>query len=144
MHVPIARVVASLAALALAGCASFTDPLGRHDALELAQKQYTEAIRWGNLDRALGFVEPEQREGFERLMATLEEIRITDFEIGQIEGDESEASVTVTYRGYAMAYQIERLFREHQQWTRAEGLGNRWQVQSDLDEGVGTLLGAMN
>ena len=144
MHVPIVRVVAPLAALAVVGCAAFSDPLGRHDALELAQKRYTEAIRWGYLDRARGFVQPEHREAFEGLMPRLEEIRITDFEIGQIEGDENEASVTVTYRGYALAYQIERPFREHQQWTRVEGLSNQWHVESDLDEGVGALLGAMN
>ena len=144
MHVPMVRVIAPLAALAVAGCAAFTDPLGRHDALELAQKQYTEAIRWGDLDRARGFVEPELREAFERLTPTLEEIRITDFEIGQIEGDESEASVTVTYRGYARAYQIEKPFREHQQWSRVDGLVSQWHVQSDLHEVVGSLLGATN
>ena len=144
MQVSIVRGVALLAVLAVAGCVSFSDPLGRHEALEMAQKQYTEAIRWGNLDIARGFVDPEEREAFEGLTPTFEEIRITDFEIGTIEGDESEASVTVTYRGYARAYQVEKPFSEHQQWSRVEGLKNQWHVQSDLDEGVGTLLGAMN
>ena len=144
MRVSIVRVVALLAALAVAGCASFSDPLGRQDALEIAQKRYTEAIRWGDLDIARNFVEPEQRDTFALLTPTFEAIRITDFEIGQFEGDESETSVTVTYRGYARAYQVEKPFSEHQQWSRVEGLKNQWQVQSDLDEGVGTLLGAMN
>lgn len=144
MQASLVRIVALLAALAIAGCASFSDPLGRHEALEMAQKQYTEAIRWGDLDIARNFVEPEQRDAFELLTPTFEEIRITDFEIGSIEGDESEASVTVTYRGYARAYQIEKPFREHQQWSRVEGLANQWHVQSDLGEGVITLLGAMN
>ncbi|HEY5657836.1 MAG TPA: hypothetical protein VIY27_08595 [Myxococcota bacterium] len=144
MHVSIARAIALFAALSTAGCASFSDPLGRHEALEMAQKQYTEAIRWGDLDRASVFLEPEQRESFELLTPTFEEIRITDFEIGQIEGDENEASVTVTYRGYALAYQIEKRFRERQEWSRVEGLANQWHVQSDLQEAVGTLLGAAN
>jgi hypothetical protein len=77
-------------------------------------------------------------------MPMFDEIRITDFEIGEIEGDEDEASVTVTYRGYGRAYQVEKLFRERQQWSRVAGLKNRWHVQSDLDEGVRTLLGAVN
>jgi hypothetical protein len=144
MQVSGARVVSLLAALAVAGCASFSDPLGRHEALEMAQKRYTEAIRWGDLDRARRYVEPELRDAFALLTPAFEEMRITDFEIGEIEGDESAASVTVTYRGYALAYQIEKPFREHQQWSRVDGLVNQWHVQSDLHEVVGTLLGATN
>ena len=144
MQVSIARFAALLAVFAITGCVSFSDPLGRHDALEMAQKQYTEAIRWGYLERARAFVDPEERGAFELLMPIFEEIRITDFEIGEIEGDENEADVTVTYRGYGRAYQVERLFREHQQWSRVEGLKNQWHVQSDLDEGLRTLLGAVN
>jgi len=144
MRVSVVRIVALLAALAVAGCASFSDPLGRQDALEIAQKRYTEAIRWGDLDIARNFVEPEQRDAFALLTPTFEAIRITDFDIGQFEGDESETSVTVTYRGYAQAYQIEKRFREHQHWSRVEGLANQWHVQSDLGESVVTLLGGAN
>jgi iron uptake system EfeUOB component EfeO/EfeM len=144
MQVSVARLIALLATFAIAGCAALSDPLGRHEALELAQKQYTEAIRWGYLERARAFVDPEERDAFELLTPVFEEIRITDFEIGQIEGDEDEANVTVTYRGYGRAYQVEKPFREHQQWSRVEGLANQWQVQSDLDEGIRTLLGAVN
>ena len=144
MQVSIARLAALLAALAVSGCVSLSDPLGRHDALEMAQKQYTEAIRWGYLERARAFIEPERRDAFELLMPVFDEIRITDFEIGEIEGDENEASVIVTYRGYGRAYQVEKPFREHQQWSRVAGVKNQWHVQSDLDEGVRTLLGAVN
>jgi hypothetical protein len=144
MRGAIAQLVGLLVVCAVTGCVSFSDPLGRHDALEVAQKQYTEAIRWGYLERARLFVDPEERSAFELLMPMFDEIRITDFEIGEIEGDEDEASVTVTYRGYGRAYQVEKLFRERQQWSRVAGLKNRWHVQSDLDEGVRTLLGAVN
>ena len=144
MQVSVARLVALLAAFAITGCAALSDPLGRQEALELAQKQYTEAIRWGYLERARAFIDPEERDAFELLTPIFEEIRITDFEIGQIERDEDEANVTVTYRGYGRAYQVEKPFREHQQWSRVEGLASQWHVQTDLDEGIRTLLGAVN
>lgn len=144
MQVSVARLVALLATFAIAGCAALSDPLGRQEALELAQKQYTEAIRWGYLERARAFIDPEERDAFELLAPVFEQIRITDFEIGQIEGDEDEANVIVTYRGYGRAYQVEKPFREHQQWSRVEGLANQWHVHSDLDESIRTLLGAVN
>ncbi|MGH0031874.1 MAG: hypothetical protein ACQGVC_18960 [Myxococcota bacterium] len=49
------------AAWLLAGCVSPTDPLGREDALEDAQQRYTDLIRWGELEKAALFVDPEQR-----------------------------------------------------------------------------------
>lgn len=127
--------------LLAAGCVSLSDPLGRQDALNLAQKQYTEAIRWGYFERARAFIEPAHRAEFEQLEPLFEDIRFTDFEIGEIEGDENEAQVTVTYRGYAEATQVERTFRERQHWKRVDALANQWHVQSDLSEQVLALLG---
>jgi iron uptake system EfeUOB component EfeO/EfeM len=124
-----------------AGCAALSDPLGRLDALDMAQHQYTEAIRWGYLDRARAFIEPERRAEFEQLEPVFQAIRFTDFEIGEIEGDKNEAQVTVTYRGYAHTTQIEHTFREQQHWKRVEGLANQWRVRSDLSEQVLALLG---
>lgn len=129
---------------ALVGCETLSDPLGRKDALTMAQKHYTEAVRWGKLDLARSFVTPDRRDAFKDLESAFEAIRLTDFEIGEIELDEEDelvANVTVTYRGYAVAYQVEQQVREHQEWNRVEGLANLWQVESNLDEVVATLLG---
>ena len=51
-------------AAALAGCVSFSDPLGRQDELEDVQLQYTQALRWGDIDDATEFVEPSLRASF--------------------------------------------------------------------------------
>jgi len=128
-------------ALCVASCASLRDPLGRRDALNMAQKQYTEAIRWGYFDRARAFVEPEQRAEFEKLEPLFEDIRFTDSETGEIEMHEDEAYVTVTYRGYAEATQVERTFREEQHWKRVDSFASQWHVQSNLSEQVLALLG---
>ncbi|MDH5306169.1 MAG: hypothetical protein OEW02_03220 [Myxococcales bacterium] len=142
MRLGIARAVwLGMLPLALAGCIVFTDPLGHQDALTQAQKRYTEAIRWGYLDRARGYIDPERQREFEQLAPLFEAIRITDYEIGELELDEGTAAVTVTYRGYAHAQQVEKSFREHQEWTRAGGLSGEWRVQSDLSESVISLLG---
>ena len=45
--------------LGLASCISPTDPLGREEALEVAQKKYTELIRWGDVERAVTYVEED-------------------------------------------------------------------------------------
>jgi hypothetical protein len=144
MRVWIAGLALLWMSFALAGCETLSDPLGRKDALSLAQKNYTEAVRWGKLDLARSFVNPEHRDAFRDLESAFEGIRLTDFEIGEIEMDEDDemvASVTVTYRGYAVAYQVEQPVREDQEWTRIEGLANLWQVESNLHEVVATLLG---
>jgi hypothetical protein len=144
MRVWIAGFVFVCIGFALAGCETFTDPLGRKEALDLAQKTYTEAIRWGKLDTARAYVDPEDRDAFRDLEPIFDDIRFTDFEIGEFELDESNelvASVTVTYRGYAVAYQLEQSIREHQEWTRIESLANQWQVRSDINEVVAALLG---
>ena len=125
----------------LSGCAAtLTDPLGRRQALESVQKQYTELIRWGDFERASKYVDPQQRESFVALSRSFETIRLTDFEIAEIEysgGD--EVSVAVTYRGYAVDTLLERRFREEQVWTREPGVTNQWSVRSDLAEAMAEL-----
>jgi hypothetical protein len=125
----------------LTGCAAtLTDPLGRQEALETVQKQYTELIRWGDLERASKYVEPSEREAFVALAKTLEGIRFTDFEIADIEYQgEDEVTVAVTYHGYALHTLVERRFRERQIWTREPGVRNTWSVRSDLGEAMSAL-----
>lgn len=137
---PMRGLAAALLCLALAGCISPTDPLGREEALETAQKKYTELIRWGDVTRAGAYVDPEQRERFVALADTAANLRITDFEIGEIEFDHDSARVLVTYSGYSVTEFVERSAREEQNWYR-EGMDNNWLVRTDLHDVVATLQG---
>lgn len=132
----LAALVVALAAGAL-GCVSPTDPWAHLDALEDAQKRYTAAIRWGDLEKAAQWVEPELREQFLSLSAAFADIRITDHEIGEVDLDpdgKSRAEVDVTYLGYALPYYVERRIRERQVWLRDETLGDhRWRVRPELE-----------
>lgn len=116
-----------LVAIAFGGCAAtFTDPMGKQNALEIAQRDYTQRIRWGELERASQYVDPELRDAFLAQQEIFDTLRVTDFEIGKIEFDEEEdsAEVTVTYRAYSLATLIERPIREKQKWVREDGLSN--------------------
>ncbi len=52
------------AALISSGCFSLTDPLGREDALEETQREYTKLMRWGEIERASVYVDPALRQEF--------------------------------------------------------------------------------
>jgi hypothetical protein len=123
------------------GCGIFAeldDPLGRDFALNAAQRQYTQAIRWGELEDASAYVDPELKAAFLEKAAAFEGFRITDYQIGHIDYDENDsnlARVSVTYRGYYTASLIERPIRERQQWYRASG--NDWRVRPEFDLPIG-------
>ena len=108
--------------------------MGRQNALEQAQRDYTQRIRWGELKRASHYVDPEMRDEFLAQREIFESLRVTDFEIGEIEFGESEdfAEVVVTYRAYSLATLIERPIKEKQEWHREPGLSNTWLVTSEL------------
>jgi hypothetical protein len=137
---PIRGMATWLLCLALAACISPTDPLGREDALQDAQKKYTELIRWGDVQRAGAYVDPELREEFLALASSMEDLRITDFEIGEIEFDHDSARVSVTYRGYRVSEFVERSAQEVQQWHR-DGLDNDWLVRPGLHDVVTAIEG---
>lgn len=124
----------------LVGCQSFTDPLGRQAALELSQKTYTDFVRWGDLERASRFVDPELRGDFLEHVPDFEHIRVTDFDVMDIEYDgEDEVHVVVTYHGFSLRNLVERRFRENQHWVRDPGMGSQWWVKTDLTEVLDTL-----
>jgi hypothetical protein len=130
------RVFAILLLLtSLVACQSITDPLGRQEALEDAQRRYTDFVRWGDLGRASRYLEPEARAAFLQNVAQLEHIRVTDFDVEDLEYDgEDEVHLIVTYYGFSLRTAVEGRFREHQHWTRNPGLKSRWTVKTDLDQ----------
>ena len=125
------------------GCVSPSDPLAHREALEFAQKRYTEAIRWGDLERAARYVDPAMRENFLAWSDAFQDIRISDYEIGEVEMEDEEklrAQVDVTFRGYALPYFVEQRIRDHQVWYRDEALGDdRWRVKPELEPLVAGL-----
>jgi hypothetical protein len=131
---------ALLASVALVGCQSVTDPLGRQESLEASQKQYTDFVRWGELERASKFVDPELRDSFLDQLPRFDLLRVTDFDVQDIEYDgEDEVHVVVTYHGFSLKNMVERRFREEQTWVRDPGLRNRWRVTTDLADVLSDL-----
>ena len=125
-----------LCALLLAGptgCITwFTDPMGRHAAFDDTQRQYTNSLRWGEIEKASAFVDPALREAFLAQAPVFESMRITDFTVGEVEYQGDSAQVTVTYQGYSLESFVERKIREDQSWYREAGT-NRWLVRSDVE-----------
>jgi hypothetical protein len=122
-------------ALGLAACVSPSDPWERERELQLTQKKYIEALRWGNIDKAATYVDPEQRDEFLALAESFETIRITDYEIGELDLDKdslARAECDVTYRGYVMPHYVEKRVRDHQVWYRDEENDDKWLVRPQL------------
>lgn len=141
MHRGLALALALLCLSGLPGCVSPHDPLGREDALEDAQKRYTDFVRWGELEKAGIFVDPELRADFLALAGDYDALRITDSETHEIVFGDDGASVTVAYKGYLLSTLVERTAYEQQQWYREEGLANVWYVRPQLDAVLDALRG---
>lgn len=139
---PLVVAIAMLG-LSIAGCAILTeldDPLGRHSSLKLNQREYTQAIRWGEIEEASEFVDPLLRPSFLEKSTAFAGFRITDYQIGRLDYDEADsntAHVAVTYRGYYTASLVEQPIRERQQWYRESG--NDWRVRPDFDLPIGQV-----
>ena len=112
------------------GCITwFIDPMGYRAAFDVIQRQYTQAIRWGEIERASTYVEPSLREAFLAQQPAFENLRITDFTIGEVDYRNDAAQVTVSYEGYSLDSFVERKIREEQRWHRE---GSNWVVRTDV------------
>ncbi len=140
MRIRIAGPLVALVFITNAGCINMlADPLGRRSALKEVQLKYTQAIRWGNIEKASEFVDPDLRGEFLGLLDAFEKIRVTDYDIGSIQYESSDlANVTVTYHAYAVGTYLDRSMREKQVWRRV-GIGTQWWVEPQLERVVGAL-----
>lgn len=126
--------VSAVFAVSSWGCAfgeiHWKDPLKRGYSLELVQRKYTELVRWSEFGKASSFVERDLRETYLSEAPSTRELRFTDYETGRVDIDpeNGEATVQVTYLAYRPSSPIEIRVREVQQWSRA-GVGNSWQVR---------------
>ncbi len=111
------------------------DPFKRQYSLELAQKRYSDLVRWSKFEEAALFVEAEEREAYRNRMPDFREVRFTEHETAPWMLDEEMRNVVieVTYRGYSMRTPIELEVHETQTWSR-EGKGNDWKVVSEFKD----------
>lgn len=109
------------------------DPMGRVAALDLAQRKYTNAVRWGDIEEAVQLVHPEVQAEFLSYEGQFHGIRVTDFNVGQlVYGDgQQTATVRVTYHAYSLASMLEREIKEVQKWERLS-IKNDWVVRPQL------------
>jgi hypothetical protein len=114
------------------GCRTL-DPWGDQTRLEEAQRSYTQMMRWGDFERASVWVDPEELERFFQDAETLTDVRVSDYQIGNLEvGDDGDtASVRVSYRVYSMASLVEKEVLEVQDWYYDDEQ-SRWQVRPKL------------
>lgn len=139
--VAIASAIALL--VVLAGCHStLKDLRGKENAWEHNQRRYTELVRWGEIERAAAFVDPEHKEQFLSLAPGFQGIRVTDVESGPPNFDEESdtATVYVVYHAYSLSTFLEKRITEKQEWHRDEGMKNTWWVKPDL----GTVVTGAN
>ena len=134
--------VLGFALLMTLGCANSIRK--KESALEDSQRKYTELVRWGEIESASAYVDPEISEAFIDAAAHFKDIRFTDFESGPLQfGEESEtATVSVVYHAYSTRTLVEKRFVEHQQWYREVDSENIWRVRPNLDSVAKKLNGA--
>ena len=129
--------VFGFALLAALGCATsvFETTRSKQSALEEAQRKYTELVRWGEIESASAYVDPEISDAFIDAAAQFKDIRFTDFESGPLQfGEDSEtATVSVVYRAYSTRSLVEKRFVEHQEWYREANSEYAWRVRPNLD-----------
>ena len=135
-----ARAIASLSALLVVagslGCAFGEwrphDPMQREYSLEEMQKRYTDLVRFSNFDMASKFLPVQERRAFIASMPNEDELRFLDYETEPIILNErmTESTIEVSYTAYSPWNLTQLELYETQVWTRPEGIGNGWQVQS--------------
>jgi len=112
------------------------DPFDRKWTLEQAQHRYTTLLRWSQFEKAKKFVAMEDRDEFMDLAESLEDVRFTDYESGEVEldddGELANATIKVTYTVYTPTIPFEFEIEETQVWSR-DGLSNNWHVDSSFE-----------
>lgn len=122
--------------LCLAGLGSLLacrhiDPWSHEYNLQQAQLAYTQNMRWQNFDKASQWIAADDRARFFREAGQLRDVRISEYDIGELEVRDGgkAASVRVSYRLYDMQTLIERNVLETQEWSYGD---DGWQVRSKL------------
>jgi hypothetical protein len=122
-----------LAVASLTGCLSLADPFHRGAAFEDTQRDFTMAIRLGEWDEAAEFVEPASRERWRSEVEALSEIRLTEFDVLELETSDgrTRGRAVVRFRGFELSAPVERTLTMTQLWRREPG-SSRWFVTPDF------------
>lgn len=123
--------------LFLASCATMPDWSGHGDEFETAQLEYAQMVRWGNFDKAAGWVERESAEAFLKGAADAADLRFTDYEVVRKNMDATDwtAQVTVRYEVHRANELISTTFLEKQTWKYNE-TARHWEVNTNLFEAI--------
>jgi hypothetical protein len=128
-----------VAAALFAGCAALD--YDKRVAFEESQKRFTQYVRWGKIAKASEYVVPEIREEFLALTPELTDLRLTDWEVLDMDVDDdlAHATVDVRYTGYRLSQLVERSVDVTQEWTRNPESG-QWQVTLEVAKIRAALL----
>ena len=134
-----------LAMITALGCVSlFSDPSGKFHAFKISQKRYTELVRWGEIERASEYVDPDLQEEYLEYASRMREIRVADFDSSppRFHNNDNAATVIVVYRTYSLSTLVEKEIRERQEWYREERSNDQWRVRPDLQRIVAGTTGS--
>jgi hypothetical protein len=125
--------LAFIAVLALGGCLAFEDPLNIDGVFLQQQQAFSADLRWEQWDSAAEHVEPALRPDFFALTEQLREVRLTDYEVRdvQIESLKTTATAVVVYRGFELSMPVERSVVVTQHW-RWDEEARTWYVTPDI------------
>ncbi len=128
-------LLASVLLLLLAACAGGAG--SRDQIRDQSLYFYAGAIRWGQMDDALAFVDPEylQKHPFTELdRSRFEQIRITGYEVKGFEPlGKDEVAQVVEIRLVNERTQVERNFFDRQRW-RYDETKKRWLLLTGLPD----------
>lgn len=130
----ILNTLVALATLSLAGCA--TDQ--RNDALTTTLNAYASAMRWGDFNTALQFVDPKVREAHP--LSSLEMARYQQYKVsgydegkGPTPNGKFEVAQVVQINLVNVNTQAERTVTDHQTW-RYDEASKHWWLESGLPD----------
>ena len=129
LHRSILCVIASLV---LTSCMAL-GPENKPRRLQNSADYYNKAIRWGEYERAIAFLEKDQQESAYRAVKGLKDIRVTSYEIKRqaLSPDSNSAEFVVQFTYFNEYSAREREYIDNQKWVWHDEEGV-WRVQGPL------------
>ena len=115
------RVACAAFALVAGACST-----GHQLALVEALQEYNDGLRWQRMAEASQFVAPAQRNEFAARVELLQDVRVTDYQVGAVKlNGDNRAYVLVSIDWYALRTGQLNQTVVQQTWDRK---GERWEV----------------
>ncbi len=128
-----AGLILIMTALVLGGCQSLGDKK-KSDALTLALRAYENTLRWGEIEQAYDFLQPEKAK-VAQIPAGLDNIRLTNYEVINPPTPLGENSITQTVLIHYIEQdrQMEKKLTDQQVWEY-DPETERWYLISKVPE----------